>query len=212
MRLDQLQFVILFGKTGSGKSEILRSIQKKGGQVLDLEQLASHNGSAFGGLGKTTQPGQSEFDEQIGKKLEIFNSDLPVWVEYESDYLGNLQIPEFLKHQIGSGKMIVIKLERDYRIERIVRSYSKHPIDDLLTAVRKIKSKLSEKKYRLARKCIREKDFSKAASIILTYYDKIYENGLNASSCEIVGKINLIGTDSADHANQVLDLFHADGR
>jgi tRNA 2-selenouridine synthase len=39
---------ILGGCTGSGKTEILQVLAAKGEQVIDLEKLANHKGSAFG--------------------------------------------------------------------------------------------------------------------------------------------------------------------
>src|SRR5580765_5852696 len=43
-----LPVILLTGFTGSGKSEILRALKDRGEQILDLEKLANHKGSAFG--------------------------------------------------------------------------------------------------------------------------------------------------------------------
>src|SRR5665647_934776 len=45
-------FKILGGYTGSGKTEILKEMQRQGKRVIDLEGLAHHKGSAFGALGE----------------------------------------------------------------------------------------------------------------------------------------------------------------
>ena len=207
MKVNQLQFLILFGKTGCGKSEILRHIQKKGGQLLDFEELASHNGSAFGGINKLPQPSQEDFELMIREKLAGFKTELPVWVEFESTYLGKLQIPDFLIQEMNRGKMIIINLERQKRIHRIIDSYSKYSTDELLAAMLKVKKKLSQKKYRRARQSIRQHDFQSAVSVLLVYYDKIYENGLQKSGCEILGTITLTGNDVEQHAYQVMELW-----
>jgi tRNA 2-selenouridine synthase len=46
---------ILGGYTGTGKTEILHSLKKKGQQVIDLEGLANHRGSAFGDRSSSQQ-------------------------------------------------------------------------------------------------------------------------------------------------------------
>ena len=207
MKTAPLQFLILFGKTGSGKSEILRHLQQMGEQVLDLEKLAAHNGSAFGGLGKITQPSQDDFEKLITEMLNGFDTKFPVWVEHESSYLGKLQIPDYLLHQMKRGKMIVIEIERQARIRRIIEEYSKFPLDELLAAVSKVKKKLSQKKYRIARRSIRQQDFQSVVSILLSYYDKAYENGLNNSSRERIGKFILSGHNTHKQATQLLNFY-----
>jgi len=206
---NHLQFLILYGKTGCGKSEILRQIKNKGEQVLDLEKLAVHNGSAFGGLGKSAQPTQDDFEKMIREKLIGFNPKLPIWVEYESNYLGKLQIPGSLIQKMNQAKMIVIDLEQQQRIQRITANYSQYSVDELLAAISRVKKKLSQKKYRRTRQSIRQQNFQSAVSILLTYYDKVYENGLRNSKCEILGKLILIGNTVDEYANQVLDFYHS---
>ena len=207
MKSSPLQFLVLFGKTGCGKSEILRYLREKGEQVLELEKLAAHKGSAFGNLGKFIQPPQDVFEEEIKKKLESFQTTRPVWVEYETSYLGKLQIPDELRELMKHGKLVVITCEQQVRIQRIIDEYAKHPTDELLAALLKVKKKLGRKKYRKARESIREQDFQTAASILITYYDKVYENGLKQSNLEILGNLNLEGTASLHHAAQLLTFY-----
>ena len=178
-----------------------------GEQLLDLEQLAVHNGSAFGGLGKIPQPSQDDFEKLIQEKLNSFDAKFPVWVEYESYYLGKLQIPDYLIQQMKQGKMIVIEIERQVRIRRIIEEYSKFSADELLAAVTKVKKKLSQKKYRVARRSIRQKDFQSVVSILLNYYDKAYENGLSDTEYDVLGKLNLAETAARNQAIQLMDFY-----
>ncbi|HRZ77895.1 MAG TPA: rhodanese-like domain-containing protein, partial [Bacteroidales bacterium] len=48
---------VLGGMTGSGKTQVLKHLQQDGLQVLDLEGMANHKGSAFGSIGQLEQPG-----------------------------------------------------------------------------------------------------------------------------------------------------------
>ncbi len=59
--------VVVAGPTGSGKSEILRALKSRR-PVLDLEAMAEHRGSAFGG-DILLQPSQSTFENRIGWEL-----------------------------------------------------------------------------------------------------------------------------------------------
>jgi tRNA 2-selenouridine synthase len=54
-------FIILGGNTGSGKTEILKALSDAAEQVLDLEAIARHKGSVYGGLGFTDQPTEEKF-------------------------------------------------------------------------------------------------------------------------------------------------------
>ena len=57
-----LQFNILGGYTGSGKTELLKTLKEKGESVIDLEDIAKHKGSAFGNIDMPEQPTQEMFE------------------------------------------------------------------------------------------------------------------------------------------------------
>ena len=204
---ESLDFLVLYGKSGCGKSEILRQLSRKGEQVLDLECLARHNGSAFGSLTGDQQPAQEEFEEEIRKQLALFSPDKKVWVEYESGYIGRLQIPQDLANALRSAPVIIVRLERDLRIQRLVNEYSVFVKEDLLGAAAKIKKKLSHKKYRLLRRSISEKDYHTAASILLTWYDKVYENGRLNQGADVLMEVELNGAGAESGADLLLDGF-----
>ncbi len=42
--------IVLCGKTGSGKTLLLKHLEESGYPVINLEKIASHRGFAFGGL------------------------------------------------------------------------------------------------------------------------------------------------------------------
>jgi tRNA 2-selenouridine synthase SelU len=67
----EYQINILGGYTGSGKTEALHVIAKKQKPVIDLEKLASHKGSAFGGLGQPPQPSQEMFENLLARELKM---------------------------------------------------------------------------------------------------------------------------------------------
>ena len=60
---------VLAGPTGSGKTRTLRDLAAAGGQVLDLEALASHRGSLLGSEVDTPQPAQRWFESLLYQQL-----------------------------------------------------------------------------------------------------------------------------------------------
>ena len=48
---EKRKMIVLGGLTGSSKTYILRYLKSAGHQIIDLEGLANHKGSAFGALG-----------------------------------------------------------------------------------------------------------------------------------------------------------------
>jgi tRNA 2-selenouridine synthase len=60
-----LEFHVICGTTGSGKSRLLETMERVGAQVLDLEQLAAHRGSVLGNLPSQPQPSQKMFETRI---------------------------------------------------------------------------------------------------------------------------------------------------
>ncbi|MSR86470.1 tRNA 2-selenouridine(34) synthase MnmH, partial [Candidatus Woesearchaeota archaeon] len=71
--------VILYGLTGSGKTEILGKIKNS----IDLEGLAQHRGSIFGDIG-LTQRSQKMFESLLLKRLIELQQEKVVFIEGES--------------------------------------------------------------------------------------------------------------------------------
>ena len=70
------KIVVLGGPTGCGKTEILHRLQEKGQQVIDLEGLAHHKGSAFGALGEP-RAHSGIWDENLGQVLFYYTAATP---------------------------------------------------------------------------------------------------------------------------------------
>ena len=61
--------IVLDGNTGSAKTAILQRLAQRGHQVIDLEGLANHRGSLFGGHPEG-QPSQKMFEGRLAVALE----------------------------------------------------------------------------------------------------------------------------------------------
>ncbi|NJN34457.1 MAG: tRNA 2-selenouridine(34) synthase MnmH, partial [Saprospiraceae bacterium] len=90
---QSLKLIILGGKTGSGKTQILKELEKKGEQIIDLEALAHHKGSAFGWIGEEKQPSSEQFENSLFEVIRKIDPTKRVWVENESRNIGTVFIP-----------------------------------------------------------------------------------------------------------------------
>jgi tRNA 2-selenouridine synthase len=89
---SSLNFRVMTGPTGSGKTALLHYLLRKGHQVLDLEALANHRGSVLGATA-TAQPSQKAFESLLAQALLSLKPDSPVFVEDEASFIGALHIP-----------------------------------------------------------------------------------------------------------------------
>ena len=78
------KLMILGGYTGTGKTEMLALLREQGEQVVDLEGLARHMGSAYGGIGKGAQPTTEHFENLLWDELSKQDPHRTIWLEDES--------------------------------------------------------------------------------------------------------------------------------
>ncbi len=118
-----LDFRVVCGATGSGKSRVLQALHELGEQVLDLEALACHKGSVLGVLPDTAQPSQRMFESRLRLGLLSFDPARPVYIEAESRKIGTLQLPDALLQRIQNGPCLIIEAEFAARIDFLLRDY-----------------------------------------------------------------------------------------
>ena len=100
--------VVLSGGTGSGKTAVLQALRDKHGQqVIDLETLANHRGSAFGHLNMGNQPTQEMFENTLAIAWYQLQSDRAVWMENESKMIGRLSLPPSLYDMILNPRAVM---------------------------------------------------------------------------------------------------------
>ncbi len=120
-----LDLRVVCGTTGSGKSRLLRELERAGAQVLDLEALASHRGSVLGNLPQQPQPSQKMFETRIWWTLRAFDPNRPVYVESESRKVGELRVPDALIAHMRQSRCVVLELPLRERI-RLLRDEYRH--------------------------------------------------------------------------------------
>jgi tRNA 2-selenouridine synthase len=121
---DTLQFRVVCGPTGSGKSRFLHALQDQGAQVLDLEALAQHRGSLLGNLPNEPQPSQKMFESRIWDVLHRCDSKRPVFVEAESKKIGMLGTPEALLAKMRASECLLIEAPVEARVQLLMEDYA----------------------------------------------------------------------------------------
>src|SRR4051812_40856343 len=118
-----LDFHVIHGPTGSGKSRFLASLRRAGAQVLDLEELAAHRGSVLGNLPDRPQPPQKMFDSLLLKRLAAFDPSAPVFVEGESKKIGQLHVPDALIERMRACECVILETALETRVALLLDEY-----------------------------------------------------------------------------------------
>jgi tRNA 2-selenouridine synthase len=200
------KLIILGGFTGCGKTEILNRLHSLGQQTIDLESIAHHKGSAFGGIGQESQPTSEQFENNFFIQWQIMDPALPIWLEDESKAIGSVFIPDELFYQMKNSPAIKIDMNFDLRVRRLEREYATFPSTQLKDAVARIRKRLGDENTRIALDAIDRSQFNKAIAIVLTYYDKTYNYGLNRRDAQKIHTIGLHGDDPDENTTCILSF------
>jgi len=173
------KMIVLGGMTGSSKTHILRWLNDNQQQVIDLEGLANHKGSAFGSLGQPPQPSTEQFSNNLFTEWNKLKPDLPFWVEDESRNIGTVFIPDAFYLNMQDTPAVIIMMDVKTRLPRLMKEYSVYPAEVLISSIQRISKRLGGDNTSQAIKAVETGDISKAIEISLSYYDKAYLYGLN---------------------------------
>ncbi len=166
---------ILGGCTGSGKTEVLNALENRGEQIIDLEKLANHKGSAFGGIGEPDQPTTEQFENDLFLAFLDLDPHKPIWLENESKSIGKVYLPDGLWKKMRSSVLYTIDVDKEVRLERALKYYSDDVhLDVIKGSFDKIKKRLGGLAYQNAIDALEQKDLKTAGAIALAYYDKSY--------------------------------------
>ena len=134
--------LILGGETGSGKTEILLNISKRGQQTIDLEGLANHKGSAFGSLGEQPQPTQEQFENDLSHAFSKTGGTEKIWLEDEARSIGRVQLPNPLWEKMKVATILRISFPKEQRLDRLMNDYGNFSSEELKTCILKIEKRL----------------------------------------------------------------------
>lgn len=183
---EKHKYIVLGGLTGSGKTEILNYIKKSGHQVIDLEGIACHKGSAFGSLGQPDQPTSEHFANLLYHELEKADKTKVIWLEDESKSIGTVFMPDQFFFNLRESPVIALIMDVQTRLPRLMKEYSAYPREDLISSITRIAKRLGGDNTKEAISQVNELNISGAIEISLNYYDKSYMFGLKKRPEELI--------------------------
>lgn len=202
-------FCVIGGKTGSGKSEVLRTLKQKGEQVIDLELLANHKGSVFGGLMMGVQPTTEQFQNELFEDILKLDIKKRIWIEDESIGIGNIFLPDSLWKAIRSAPLFRMDVPKEIRIQRLVNEYGGADKTEFLKAMERITKKLGGQNFIEAREYLMKGDMPATIDILLTYYDRAYSTGMERREYVISPPISWNGVDPKRCATDLIETAQA---
>ena len=199
------QFILLTGFTGSGKSEILRALKTQGEQILDLELLANHKGSAFGGLMMPPQPTTEQFQNDLFEEILKLDVSKRIWVEDESIAIGRIFLPQDFWNTMCESKLVQMNVSKEIRVGRLVNEYGSADRLEFLKTIGKITKKLGGQNYIAAKEKLLMDDMASTIDILLTYYDKAYRNSIEKRKERVMRVIEWDGKDKMRFASELIN-------
>ena len=184
---DDKRWIILGGRTGTGKTVILNQIASS----IDLEHHAEHRGSAFGGF-FSPQPTPIDFENRLATDY-LRHENQTLFMEDESRTIGRVAIPNTWFHRMQESELVLIETSVEERIHNIVEDYILTPLregisrTDLLLSLRssllKIQKRLGGDLFREIRNKMDrafldpinygQEDWVK--QLLEAYYDPLYD-------------------------------------
>lgn len=175
--VKDIRFIMLYGNSGSGKTEILKHIKSLGGDILDLEGCANHRGSLLGGVGLGLPNTQKMFESLVYNQLKSRKSNI-VFTEGESKRIGPVVIPKYLYNSITSGDNIKIEANIDTRINIIYKEYvdGKKEDNQLIKSLNSLRKYLGDNNIDSYIEMVKQYNYKPVIKeLLLKYYDPLYE-------------------------------------
>ncbi|MBT3903496.1 tRNA 2-selenouridine(34) synthase MnmH [bacterium] len=168
---------VLAGKTGCNKTVAIEQLVDKK-QAIDLEGLAKHRGSVFGGLQTTKQPTQQQFENELGLQLAQHGTEQKLWLEDESRKIGSIILPAHLWNQMRNAPITYLTTPRLERIANIIELYKDWTPDQFLTSLSILEKRLGPDRYKQLYDLGVAQEKELIVGLLLNYYDTKYEFGL----------------------------------
>ncbi len=172
-----LQFKVICGTTGSGKTRLLQALAAAGAQVLDLEALAQHRSSVLGAIPGQDQPSQKRFDTLVWNALRSFDTRRPVFVESESKKVGNVAIHTGLLEAMRASACVWVELPLQERVALLLEEYAfflRNP-EHFCNRLEALTAQRGKATVQAWKDAVTQGDFASVVRSLLTdHYDPVY--------------------------------------
>lgn len=187
--------LVLGGYTGSGKTALLHQLAAAKIQIIDLEGLAHHKGSAFGHINEKAQPTNEQFENNLFTVFQGLDRQRFILVENESRVIGKVHLPEPFYFQLRTAPLISLDVPKEARIARLVEDYAHTDKEVLIAAAGRISKKLGQENLKKVEEHIGQGEFAEACAILLRYYDVYYDRGVSKRKADSIYRLAISGTD-----------------
>jgi tRNA 2-selenouridine synthase len=177
--------IVLCGKTGSGKTLLLQQLELSGYPVINLEKIASHRGSAFGGLLLPPQPSQQDFENEIKKAVLKHASSKYIFIEQKPSSLGKRKIPGWLLTKMNDGIVVQLDVDKKARVNNILDEYKAAGKENFINALHKLSERLPLTVINEMETLLHSENYASFVEKMLDYYD-------NTSKYQSAKKANII--------------------
>ncbi len=177
----KLSFIVVCGLTGTGKSRLLKALERAGEQVLDLEALAAHRGSLLGDLPDIPQPAQKMFETRVLEVLRRCTPDRPIYVESESKRIGTVRLPEALAARMWQSPCLRLELPLAQRVRLLQEEYHHFLMADggLLALLERLVPLHGKARVESWQALARAQDWDALVADLLTmHYDPAYRKSM----------------------------------
>ncbi len=207
--------VLIDGETGAGKTALLKHLAARGAQVIDLEGLAAHRGSAFGDFPDVMQPPQRLFESALWNELRTFDFAKPIFVEAESARVGARRLPRRLWFSMRAAPRVEISAPIEARAEALLAAYpdAVHDVARVEASLAKLKGQYADETLKgwLALAAVGDHQ-AFAQTLIAQHYDARYQRARKRLTAEPLVRIDLSRVDESELARAAeLILANAEG-
>ncbi|MEE9445457.1 MAG: tRNA 2-selenouridine(34) synthase MnmH [Cocleimonas sp.] len=208
----EIPIVVLGGRTGSGKTRVLKQLNNS----IDLEGLANHRGSAFGPTA-TPQPTQINFENSLA--IELLKKEAQgvkfLVIEDEARNVGSLGVPQALYDAMQQAPIVKLNISQSTRNQISIEEYivdTQNHFDDvygtekgaiklsehLMNSLSKIQKRLGGVRYKEAENQMKlaiEQRLSNNSlegfrplvnSLLVDYYDPMYDYQIDKKKHRII--------------------------